>query len=157
MKARRYIKTTAASIALYGTFAFGAVCTQIVTANALSPDGPVATSVAPTKIASGDFVKKSKRLKGSYEVIQRGGQTIIRFSDSFKTSNGPDLKIFLSPKNISDATGRNATDGAVKLGLLKSTKGAQEYVVPTGVNIANFGSVLVHCEAYSVLWGGGDI
>ena len=106
---------------------------------------------------SGDFVRKSKRLKGSWTVEQRGEKTFIVFADDFRAANGPDLKIFLSPKSIANATGKNAVDGSINIGELKKTKGTQEYEVPAGINLADFGSVLVHCEAYSVLWGGGDL
>lgn len=155
MKASNYIKTTAASLALYGFVALGAVCGHTIMAHATGPDS-TATLVAK-KTASGDFVRKNKTLKGSYEVFERDGQTVIRFAENFKASNGPDLKVFLSPTSIDNASGRNATQGAVLLGFVKSNKGAQEYIVPTGVNIANFNSVLIHCEAFSVLWGGGNI
>ncbi|MEM7568578.1 MAG: DM13 domain-containing protein [Pseudomonadota bacterium] len=110
------------------------------------------TVQAPAK-----FVKKSKSIRGDVRVEQRGDQQVIVFSDSFKARSGPDLKVFLSPQSIKSATGRNATRGAIKLGELKTTKGAQEYVVPKGVDLAAYGSVLVHCEAYSVLWGGAAI
>ena len=106
---------------------------------------------------SGDFVRKSKRLKGSWTVEQRDGKTFIVFADDFRAANGPDLKIFLSPKSIADATGKNAVDGSINIGELKNTKGTQEYEVPAGINLADYGSVLVHCEAYSVLWGGGNL
>lgn len=106
---------------------------------------------------SGDFIKKSKRLKGSWNVVERDGKTFIVFADDFRAANGPDLKIFLSPKSVSDATGKNAVDGSLNIGELKATKGTQEYEVPAGVNLADYGSVLVHCEAYSVLWGGGNL
>ena len=106
---------------------------------------------------SGDFVRKSKRLKGSWMVEQRDGKTFIVFADDFRAANGPDLKIFLSPKSIADATGKNAVDGSINIGELKNTKGTQEYEVPAGINLADYGSVLVHCEAYSVLWGGDNL
>ena len=132
---------------------------------ALSAAVPVAMVAAPAAIAeaasftgqTGDFVRKSKRLNGSYEVIEQDGQTLIRFSDDFRAAGGPDLKAFLSPKSISDATGQNATEGAIRLGELTKTRGGQDYVLPEGVDLADFGSVLVHCEAYSVLWGGANL
>lgn len=96
---------------------------------------------------SGDFVRKSKKLKGSWTVEQRGEKTFIVFADDFRAANGPDLKIFLSPKSIGDATGKNAVDGSLNIGELKKTKGTQEYEVPAGINLADYGSVLVHCEA----------
>lgn len=156
MKATQYIKTTAASAALYGMLAFGTICAAAVTAHAAGPDNQVATGAAVQEV-SGDFVRKNKTLKGSYEVFERNGQTVIRFAENFKASNGPDLKVFLSPNTIETATGRNATKGSVLLDFVKSNKGAQEYIVPTGVDITNFNSVLIHCEAFSVLWGGGNI
>ena len=85
------------------------------------------------------------------------GAAVIVFSDDFRTKNGPDLKVFLSKNTVSDATGRNATTNAIRRGVLKSNKGGQEYVLPEGVTLTDFSSVLVHCEAYSKLWGGADI
>lgn len=117
-------------------------------------EGAAQTEVvqAPAK-----FVKKSKSIRGDVSIVQRGDKQFVVFSDSFKARSGPDLKVFLSPHSVKQATGRNAIKGAVKLGELKTTKGGQEYEIPAGVNLADFGSVLVHCEAYSVLWGGAEV
>ncbi len=106
---------------------------------------------------SGTFVKKKKRLKGSWETVQRDGKTFIVFSDNFNAAKGPDLKIFLSPKSIADVTGKTAVDGSINIGVLKRTKGTQEYELPDGVDLSDYRSLLVHCEAYSVLWGGSDL
>ena len=114
-------------------------------------------TVEQTQLPSGALVKKSKKLKGNYEVIQRDGQTFIRFDKDFRAARGPDLKVFLSPKTIKSVTGKTAIDGSINPGDLKSTKGAQEYLVPEGVDLNDFGSVLVHCEAYAVLCGGSDL
>ena len=116
-----------------------------------------AITASAQALPSGDFVKKKKSIKGDWTVVQENGQTIIRFSDDFKTKNGPDLKIFLSPQSIDSVNGKTAVNDAVLLGVLKSTKGRQDYVVPNGVSLSNFSSVLIHCEAYSVLWGGGAL
>lgn len=108
-------------------------------------------------LPSGDLIKKSKKLKGSYEVVERNGKHFIVLSEDFRAAKGPDLKIFLSPKSISDVTGKTAIDGSVNIGELKSTKGTQEYEIPAGIDLADYASVLVHCEAYAVLWGGADL
>lgn len=132
----------AASIAIAGT------------ANIAPPAQAEAVAAVTT---SGDFIKKQKSIKGSWEVVQRGDQTIIKFSDDFRAKRGPDLKVFLSPQTVADVNGKTATNGSVLLGELTSTKGGQEYVLPAGVNISDFSSVLVHCEEFSVLWGGGNL
>lgn len=103
------------------------------------------------------FQKKTYALKGAVTVEQRGEQTVLVFSDDFRTKKGPDLKVFLSKNAVASATGANATTDAIRLGALTSNKGAQEYVLPAGVSLSDYASVLVHCEAFSKLWGGADI
>lgn len=146
------------SLLIRSTFAAlaftGAVCAPLTaTATALHD----AALKVTTSASSQDFIQKSYNIKGNWSVIQEGGKTIIRFSDDFKTKKGPDLKVFLSPQTVADVTGRTALEGAVTLGVLKANKGTQDYIVPAGVSLIDFSSVLIHCEAYSVLWGGGRL
>lgn len=134
---------------------------------AVSAAAPAGALLAPAAIAqaeaavayatSGEFERKSKRLSGQWQVIERDGQTVIRFADDFRAARGPDLKVFLSPTALSEVTGETATEGSILLGELQKTRGSQDYVLPEGVSLADFESVLVHCEAYSVLWGGGQL
>ena len=128
---------------------------------ALSPaafaQDAVAVEAVEASLPSGNFIKKKKKLKGGWEVVQRDGNTYIKFADDFSASKGPDLKVFLSPLSVAEATGKTAAEGALNIGELQKTKGAQEYLVPAEVNIADYSSVLVHCEKFSVLWGGGDL
>jgi len=74
--------------------------------------------------ATSNFIKKRYNIKGTWDVTQQDGQNIIRFNDDFKTKGGPDLKL---------------------------------YIIPKDVNLSDFKSVVIHCEAFSVLWGGFDI
>ena len=115
------------------------------------------TVIASVSKASGDFIKRRYSIKGQWEISIEDGKTVIRFSDNFKTKNGPDLKLFLSMKNMDTVEAEAAQDNAQKIAVLKSSKGSQAYILPDGINIWNYKSVLIHCEAYSVLWGGFDI
>lgn len=140
----------AASVAAYAFAAFIIACSAAVMATA--PAHAEAAAVA------GGFVKKDIRIDGGWEIVtQADGRRVLRFDEAFSTRNGPDLKVFLSPTPIADVTGRTAVEGAVLLGVLKSNKGAQEYDIPADLDLAGFSSVLVHCEAYSKLWGGGAL
>ncbi len=130
------------------------VLSSISAINVLAPTNAAYADAAETEHA---FIKKEKAIKGGWAIIQRDGDTYIRFNDDFKTSNGPDLKIFLSPQTIEDVTGNTAVDGAINLGELISNKGSQEYKLPDGVDASDFKSVLIHCEQYSKLWGGGAL
>lgn len=108
-------------------------------------------------VDGGTFTKKKYAISGGWEIIKEGGQTIIRFDNSFKTKQGPDLKVFLSKKSISEVNGRNATQDSVMISVLSANSGTQDYVLPADINIEDFSTILIHCEAYSVLWGGAAI
>jgi len=103
------------------------------------------------------FVDKRYDIGGDWSVVEEGDRTLIRFGDDFETRNGPDLKVFLSPTTIGNANGDNATDGSLLLGELEAVEGTQDYVLPDGVSLTDFHSVLVHCEEFGVLWGGGAL
>ena len=120
----------------------------------------LAPSLASAEVPLGEeqaFVEKKYDIDGGWSVVEEDGRTLIRFGDDFATKGGPDLKVFLSPTTIADADGKNATDGSVLLGALASTDGGQDYVLPEGLSLEDFESVLVHCEEFSVLWGGGAL
>lgn len=129
------------------------VCTGYVATAAASSTESTGAATA----TKGEFFKKKNRIKGSWEIVESGGQTILRLSDKFKTKNAPDLKVFLSPHSASEANSDNALQDAVLLGVLKSNKGAQEYVIPAEIDTAEYSTILIHCEAYSVLWGGASL
>ncbi len=115
------------------------------------------SNLLATQNASGSWVDKKYSINGNWEVMQReDGNWIIKFDENFKTKSGPDLKVFLSPQSIDEVTGKTATQGAVLLAKLTNNKGAQEYVLPSNIDINDFKSLLIHCEAYSVLWGGAN-
>ncbi len=128
-------------------------------AHAQLGEGVVADlSVVPyIKTSSGTFTKKRYSIHGEWNITSVDGKTVLRFSDNFKTKNGPDLKVFLSPKNMGDLTGKTALDGALNLSVLQSNKNEQSYTIPDTVDLTQYESVIIHCEAYSVLWGGFDI
>ena len=96
-------------------------------------------------------------MKGNWSIQEEGGKTYIKLHSNFNTKNGPDLKVFLHDSAIETVVGKNVVKGSVLLGRLKSNKGEQKYLVPNNINIANYKSVLIHCEKYTVLWGGGKL
>ena len=103
------------------------------------------------------FFKKKYNIKGSWSLVNRDGVDYVVLSDNFSTKNGPDLKVFLSPRSQADVSGKNAVEGSIQLGALTKNKGASEYAIPAGTDLSQYSTVLIHCEAYSVLWGGGSI
>jgi len=106
---------------------------------------------------TGAWVEKKYGIDGGWSIEKRGDEHVISFSDDFKTKGGPDLKVFLSPQSIEEVTGRTATVDSIMIDVLKNTSGSQEYVIPASIDVSQFKSVLIHCEAYSVLWGGANL
>ena len=72
----------------------------------------------------------------------------LRFED-FKSTNGPDLYVYL-------ATDKEATD-FVNLGRLKANMGNQNYEIPSEVDLSKYHNVLIWCQAFSVLFGSADL
>ncbi len=108
-------------------------------------------------LASGEFERKRKNTSGAFEIVETADGRVLRLADNFSTGRGPDIKIFLSPLPFADASGDNATQGSILLGQLDSRRGAAELVIPADVDLSAFQSVLVHCEEFSVLFGGADL
>ncbi len=116
------------------------------------------TAAAQSEVLhSGVWTKKSFRSAGGWSIVREGDKTFIKLDEDFRTRGAPDLKIFLSPLAASETNGRNATDGSVLVAPLSSNKGAQVYEIPEDVDLADFASVLIHCQEFSKLWSAADL
>ena len=105
----------------------------------------------------GDWVKKSYRIAGEWEIISRDNARFIVFNEDFKTKKGPDLKVYLSKMSIADIEDRDVEPSSIKISALKSNKGHQEYALPADIDLDEYSSMLIHCEAYTHLWGGAAL
>lgn len=103
------------------------------------------------------FVKRHYSISGNATLVETETGTKIVFSDDFETRSGPDLKVYLSKLPLSQLKDKNVDDNSLKIGVLKSKQGAQSYSLPKGVSLTEYKSVVIHCEAFSKLWGGFDI
>lgn len=103
------------------------------------------------------FVKKRYSIQGSAKVEMVEGQPQLVFSEDFKTKNGPDLKVYLSTLPIEDLTAATVNESSIRLSVLKSNKGNQSYSIPADIDLSEYQSVIIHCQAYNVLWGGFDL
>lgn len=103
------------------------------------------------------FVKKRYSIEGSAMIDVSQEKTQLVFSDDFKTKNGPDLKVYLSKIPLSELSEKDVDDEALRLSVLKSHRGSQTYTIPSNIDISEYQSVVIQCEAYSVLWGGFDL
>ena len=112
---------------------------------------------APVTLAEGEWVSKSYDIEGRWSIQESNGQRFLRFDEGFKTKRAPDLKIAFHPKPIASVTAANALDGATVIAELKQYRGARVFRLPAGLDLSQFASVIIHCEKFTVLWGGADV
>ena len=84
----------------------------------------------------------------AYTIPLEDGNEILRL-ENFKSTNGPDLYVYL-------ATDENAAD-FVSLGTLKASSGNQNYDIPEDTDLSKYNKVLVWCKAFGVLFGSAEL
>ena len=134
-----------------------AMMEQIMGAAAQSPDAVAADAMPdsqPQVIARGMFRDADAIHKGTGTALLYAladGRNIVRFED-FRTTNGPALVVYIA-KHPSPTAASDVTEGGfLSLGKLKGKVDNQNYAVPAEIDIAEYGSVVVWCELFGVLF-----
>ncbi|MDT0457271.1 DM13 domain-containing protein [Streptomyces sp. DSM 41527] len=114
------------------------------------------TRMRPKDLAEGHFVTHEHDTSGTARTVRLadGGQ-VLRLED-LKTSEGPDVRVHLSPRAAGTAKA-GLDDAAVELGKLKGNLGNQNYTVPAGTDLSQFRSAVIWCERFSVSFGAADL
>jgi len=102
------------------------------------------------------FTKKHYTIDGGAIITETKTGPRIVFNDAFETRSGPDLKVYLSKLSISELEDETVSENSLKIGVLKSRQGTQSYSIPENISLKDYKSVIIHCEAFSMLWGGFD-
>jgi hypothetical protein len=84
----------------------------------------------------------------AYTIPLEDGSDVLRL-ENFKSTNGPDLYVYLS-------TDKNASE-FINLGKLKASSGNQNYEIPNEVDLTEYNKVLIWCKAFGVLFGSAEI
>ncbi|MGI9566291.1 MAG: DM13 domain-containing protein [Nitrosopumilus sp.] len=109
---------------------------------------PTATAALPQGqfVGVGDGIHDAQ---GTVKIIQVEGGTEYLRLENFKSTNGPDLYVYL-------AIDGNASD-YVDLGRLKGNVGNQNYEIPQGTDLSKYDNVLIWCKSFSVLFGSAEL
>ncbi len=102
-----------------------------------------------SEIAKGVFRDGDPVHRGSGTLSIRrmpGGETFVRMVD-MKIVPGPNLFVYLV-KEPDPLFPEDVTAGFTSLGKLQGLTGTQDYPVPDGVNIDDWGSVVVWCATF---------
>ena len=94
---------------------------------------------------SGDFISGPYgTVTGSAKVYLKQGSYTVAL-ENFNSSNGPDLKVYISREEM--------PVNFIRLDALRSVNGNQLYAVPGNPDFTVYKYVLIHCEQYNHLFG----
>jgi hypothetical protein len=114
----------------------------------------------PRVVARGSLISHEHETTGEVLLIERpDGSRVLRI-EGLDTSNGPDLKVWLTDAPVIEGTGGWFVfdDGAyVDLGPLKGNVGNQNYPIPDGVSIDDLTSVSIWCARFAVSFGAAEL
>jgi hypothetical protein len=106
----------------------------------------------PTALLTGEFDDFDDLHRGSGRAtIYRleDGSQVLRLED-LEVTNGPDLHVLLVPDP--DPASRDDVTGYLDLGKIKGNIGDQNYDIPSDVDVAQYGSVVIYCQPFHVIF-----
>mgnify|MGYP003420073936 FL=1 len=101
--------------------------------------------IAVTVLATGSVTSSVHTSSGTVNIVKDAANKIYLVFENFKTDNGPDLRVWLSPNNSGTPY--------QELGLLKAASGNFFYELDASVNYTSNNRVLIWCKQFSVLFG----
>ena len=127
---------------------------QTAPAGEPSRDATAGGSPAPRLqlLRSGSFRSLEHATTGTAIVLHRAGGRLILRLERLATSNGPDLRVYLSRVPAGSDLHAYRT-GFIDLGTLKGNRGSQNYAIPAGTNLAAYKSAVIWCRRFAVGFG----
>jgi len=124
-----------------------AVAIMFFTASCAKNTPENAQEVLPTGtvLASGSFTSNAHSTGGTVKVIMDAAGKKHLVFENFRSDNGPDLRVWLSPNN-------NASPYQ-EIGILKAVSGNFAYELSPAINYTSNNRVLIWCEDFSILFG----
>ncbi len=106
----------------------------------------------PTVLSTSPFRSLGHATSGRAVTLELAdGRRFLRL-DELRTSNGPDLFVYLS-RAAADAPRDSFDDDFVSLGRLRANQGNQNYEIPDGVDVGRYQSVVIWCRRFTYAFG----
>lgn len=125
-----------------------------------SPSTPPPNAAEPVVLATGRFISHEHETTGSVSILELADATRVLRIEGLQTSDGPDLKVWLSDQPVIDGVDgwRVFDDGAyASLGDLKGNIGDQNYLIPAEVDLDDYSAVSIWCERFAVSFGAAEL
>lgn len=122
------------------------------TVNEEFPGGAAMASIekGPMEITRGAFRSLAHETRGTASIYQLAdGRRTLRLT-GFETSNGPDVRVYLTGGEVEKGAEAIRTVGFVDLGSMKGNKGDQNYDIPPDVDLRKFKNVTIWCRRFGI-------
>jgi hypothetical protein len=104
-------------------------------------------------LESGRFYSILHPTEGTATIFQLGDGTRTLRLTSFRTSNGPDVHVYMVAADDAKDVATVEQAGFIDLGVLKGNIGDQNYVIGGDVDLAKYHAVSIWCKRFSVNFG----
>ncbi|MFB3813517.1 MAG: DM13 domain-containing protein [Terriglobales bacterium] len=152
MKKFRILAPIVMIVALIGWYAFRPE--RLVINQTVNESLPTAQAAMPEQpLASGMFHGVAHETSGKATVYRLGdGTRMLRFSN-FKTSNGPDVHVYLVAADDAKDNDTVKRAGFIDLGSIKGNIGNQNYALPADLDLSKYRSATIWCRRFGVNFG----
>src|SRR5246500_4831180 len=112
---------------------------------------------SPKPLVSGRFYSILHPTEGTATIYQMGdGTRVLRFTN-FKTSNGPDVHVYMVAAEDAKDAATVEHAGFIDLGVIKGNIGEQNYRLGTDVDLTKYRAVSIWCKRFSVNFGAASL
>jgi hypothetical protein len=121
-----------------------------VSSPTIQDDEAIFESSSSLLIWQADFYAVAHPGRGSANVyMMEDGSLIVRLED-FEVEDGPELHVYLTDQDPVQNTEGIELTNAIDLGELRGLIGDQSYLVPSGLDLSQYLSVVIWCEPYLI-------
>lgn len=101
-------------------------------------------------LAAGHFHRVAHDTHGTATIYRLAdGRRVLRFTD-FKTSNGPDVRVYLIAASDASDNETVTKRGYVEVAPIKGNEGDQNYDLPASLDLSKYHAVTIWCRRFSV-------
>jgi Electron transfer DM13 len=109
--------------------------------------------LAAQPLVSGQFYSILHPTQGTATIYQMGDGTRVLRLTSFRTSNGPDVHVYMVAADDAKDVATVQQAGFIDLGVLKGNIGDQNYQLGRDLDLTKYRAVSIWCKRFSVNFG----
>ena len=106
-----------------------------------------------SRLVSGHFYSIMHPTEGTATIYRTGDGTHILRLTSFRTSNGPDVHVYMVAADDAKDVATVEQAGFIDLGVLKGNIGDQNYRLGNDLDLGKYRAVSIWCKRFSVNFG----